>query len=163
MNNWKIIFATAVIFGAGVITGGLLVNYVQHPHFKSQRAKFPAADARPATNAVTNNLSVRPPENAKSRPPEILSKQFLQQLDGTLHLTADQREAIQKIISESQNQIHKVIQDGRLEIREVLTPEQQKQFDELVKRPFHRPIYGTNAPAALPAPTNSVSAGTNAP
>jgi len=164
VNNWKVIFATVVIFGAGVITGGLLVNYVQHPHFRSQRPKLPiASETHPATNSITNNPTVRPPENSKLRPPEILSKQFLQQLDGTLHLTADQREAIQKIISESQNQIRKVIQDGRLEIREVLTPVQQKQFEELVKRPFRHSIYGTNAPAVLSAPTNSVSAGTNAP
>ena len=43
--------------------------------------------------------------------------------------------------------MHKVIQDARLEIREVLTPEQRKKFDELVKRPVHKPIFGTNAPA----------------
>ena len=28
MNSWKIILATVVIFGAGVLTGGLLVNCV---------------------------------------------------------------------------------------------------------------------------------------
>jgi hypothetical protein len=164
VNNWKVIFATVVIFGAGVITGGLLVNYVQHPHFRSQHAKFPSvSETHPATNSITNNPTTHPPDNSKLRPPEILSKQFLQQLDGTLHLTADQRETIQKIIGESQNQIRKVVQDGRLEIREVLTPDQQKQFDELVKRPFRHPIYGTNAPATLPVPTNSAAASTNVP
>ena len=36
MNNWKVIptivFATVLIFGAGVFTGGILVNYVKQPH-----------------------------------------------------------------------------------------------------------------------------------
>ena len=125
MNNWKVIFATVVIFGTGVITGGLLVNYVRHSHPKG--AHKPVAEVRaPATNQV-----VHPPEAAKPRPPEILSRQFLQRLDEELRLTPDQHEAIQKIIGEGQNQMRKVLQDSRLEIREVLTLEQRKQFDEL--------------------------------
>ncbi|HEY2329444.1 MAG TPA: hypothetical protein VGI63_06480 [Verrucomicrobiae bacterium] len=158
MNNWKVIFATVVIFGAGVITGGLLVNHADHSRPRTAHNK-PAvtAEVHPAaTNAV-----VRPPENSKLRPPEILSRQFMQQLDEKLGLTSDQRPAIQKIITESQNQVRKVIQDARLEIREALTPEQQRQFDEMVKRQFHKPIYGTNAPLNLPVATNSPA--TNAP
>lgn len=157
MNNWKVIFATVVIFGAGVITGGLLVNYIQHSNKKPQRPK-PAASAA-VRMAVTN----QPAETGKLRPPEILSKQFLQQLDGALHLKAEQREAIQKIIGEGQNQIRKALQDARLEIREALTPEQREQFDELVKRPFRKPIYGTNGAVAVPPTTNSAPAATNAP
>lgn len=147
MNNWKVIFATVIIFGAGVITGGLLVNYVQHSYKKPVRAKVTAgAETRPPARAA---------DNTKIRPPEILSKQFLQQLDTSLHLEAEQREAVQKIISEGQNQIRKVIQDARLEIREILTTEQRRQFDELMKRPFRKPIFGTNAPPNLPPATNA--------
>ena len=155
MNNWKVIFATVVIFGTGVITGGLLVNYVQHSHPKV--AHKPVAEVHaPAANPV-----VRPAEVAKLRPPEILSRQFLQRLDEELHLAADQHEAILKLIDEGQNQIRKVIQDSRLEIREVLTPEQQKQFDELIKRPFRKPLFNTNGPAAVPPASNVLL--TNAP
>ncbi|MDR3456630.1 MAG: hypothetical protein P4N60_04235 [Verrucomicrobiae bacterium] len=153
MNNWKVIptivLATVLIFGAGVITGGLLVNQVQKTHPKAARKPAPAAEARPpATNTVasTNEL-------AKLRPPEILSKRFLQQLDAELALKAAQRDAISKIIDDGQNQMRKTMQDARLEIREVLTPEQRLQFDELVKRPFHKPLFSTNAPAAT-VPTN---------
>lgn len=155
MNNWKVIFATVVIFGAGVITGGLLVNYIQHSNKKPQRPKPVAAVRLAATN--------QPGETTKLRPPEILSKQFLQQLDESLHLKNGQREAIQKIISEGQNQVRKALQDARLEIREVLTSEQRRQFDEMVKRPFRKPIYGTNSTAVLPPATNSLAASTNAP
>jgi len=160
VNNWKVIFATVVIFGAGVITGGLLVNYVQHPNQKSQRSK-PAVPV--AARAVPTNQPSQLAETNKLRPPEILSKQFLQQLDESLHLKAGQREAIQKIINEGQNQIRKVVQDSRLEIREVLTPEQRKQFDELVKRPFRKPIYGTNATVNVSSLTNPPSVSPNAP
>lgn len=160
MNNWKLIFATVVIFGAGVITGGLLVNYVQRCDFKSQHYK-PAATA-PA-KLVATNPPVQLVDTNKLRPPEILSKQFLQQLDASLHLKAEQREAIQKIIGEGQNLMRKVMQDSRLEIREVLTPDQRKQFDELVKRPFRKPIYSTNMMVGLPAGTNGVAVSTNAP
>lgn len=158
MNNWKVIFATVVIFGAGVITGGLLVNYVDHSRPKSAKPKPVAmSETRPATTNTTNastNLVAKSADNSKPRPPEILSKQFLQQLDEKLDFTAEEREAIQKIIAEGQNQVRKVIQDARLEIREVLTAGQRKQFDELMKRQFRKPIYGTNLPLNLPVATN---------
>ncbi len=164
MNNWKVIFATVVIFGAGVITGGLLVNYVQHSNPKPQRPKLVATTT---TSAVARPAATNAPpvmaETNKLRPPEILSKQFLQQLDESLQLKPAQREAIQKIISEGQNLIRKAVQDSRLEIREVLTPEQRKQFDELVKRPFRKPLYGTNAPVNISSLTNPPSVSTNPP
>jgi uncharacterized membrane protein len=151
VNNWKVIFATVVIFGAGVITGGLLVDYVHNPRHK---APHKPAEASGAHVSATNQV-VHPPEISNPRPPETLSRQFLQQVDEALCLKPDQREAIQKIMSDGQNEIHKVIHDSRLEIREVLTPEQQKQFDELVKRPFRKPIFNTNNPAISPPATNA--------
>ena len=66
-------------------------------------------------------------------------------------MTKEQHETIQKIISDNQNLMRKVVQDARLEIREALTPGQRQQFDELMKRPFHKPLFGTNAPPAAPA------------
>ena len=66
---------------------------------------------------------------------------MLQQLDEQLQLSPEASEAIQKIIAEGQNQMRKVIQDLRLEIREELTPEQQKQFEELMKRPYPSAVF----------------------
>jgi hypothetical protein len=149
VNNWKVILATVVIFGTGVITGGLLVNYAH-----SSRPKMPhppAAEARPPAT----NRAGHPPEVARLRPPEILSRQFLQRLDDELQLTPVQHAAIQKTITEGQNAIRKVIQDARLEIREGLTPEQRKNFDERVKRPFRKPLFNTNSPAILPPATHA--------
>jgi hypothetical protein len=150
VNNWKVIFATVVIFGTGVITGGLLVNYVQqHPRPKAVHRIVATTEARPAST----NQAVKPADNAKAKPPEILSKQFLQRLDEELHLATEQHEAIQKIIGTGQDQMRKVIQDARLEIRDVLTPKQRKEFDDLMKRQFRKPIFGTNAPGTN-APAN---------
>lgn len=152
MNNWKVIptivIATVLIFGAGVFTGGMLVNYVKQARPKVVKRTPPPVSLTNGAASATNPPLVKPPKL-----PEVLSKDFLQRLDTELHLSAEQREAVQKIINEGQNQVRKTIQDARLEIRETLTPEQMQQFDELLKRSFKRPIFPTNAPAAtLPKP-----------
>ena len=161
MNNWKlipsIVLATVLIFGAGVFTGGLLVNYVK-PAGAKKAARPETSAATPATNcppAAVTNAAV------KSAPmlPEILSKPFLMKLDEQLHLTPDQHKAVEKIISEGQDEIKKSVRSARLEIREVLTPEQLKQFDSLVKRPGKKSSPATSAPTNFPA----VIPATNAP
>jgi hypothetical protein len=164
VNDWKVIptivITTVLIFGAGVFTGGILVDIVKPSHGKKNSHLEMAA--------VTNSASLMPTNTAtksSARLPEILSRPFLQRLDEELRLAPDEREAIQKIINEGQNQMRKVIQDSRLEIRELLTPEQRKQFDDLVKRPYHKPGFNTNAAVILP-PANASSAAataTNAP
>jgi hypothetical protein len=148
VNNWKVIFATAVIFGAGVVTGGLLVNHVERSHPRNPHHSEPPA---PAANAGSQTNLQNPPAPRMPRLPEILNRQFLQRLDEELHLTLEQREAVQKIITEGQNQMHKTIQDARLEIREQLLPEQRMMFDEMVKRQPRRAANATNAPASPPA------------
>jgi Spy/CpxP family protein refolding chaperone len=103
----------------------------------------------------------------------MLSKQFVQQLDKPLHLTPEQRAAIAKIVAVGQErnneiwtivapQFHKVLQDVRQQIREQLSPEQQIQFEELMKRfrpAGHRPQPPPNSPSStnkppMIAPTN---------
>jgi hypothetical protein len=158
VNSWKVIFAivltTIVIFGAGVFTGGVLVNEVNHSRQKPQR-KPEAVSVPSITTSQTNGQTPQSPK--PPRLPEILNKQFLARLDEELHLTPEQREAIQKIITEGQNLMRKTMIDARLEIREQLTPEQRSQFDELVKRPPRRLFNGTNAPPVPSPATNSPS------
>lgn len=154
MNSWKVILATIVIYGAGVVTGGLLVNHVHHSYARNpRRAETPAAPG----NSISPTNGQGQAASKSPRPPEILNKQFLQRLDEELHLAPDQHEAIQKIITEGQNLIHKTVLDARLEIREQLTPQQRSQFDELVKRPPpRRPPGSTNAPPVMSAATNQL-------
>jgi hypothetical protein len=167
VNFWKVILATVVIFGAGVFTGGLLVNSVQHSHQKNNHRQSTNGEAHPPAEAHepqsrTNNLAnlPRPP-----RTPEILGDKFVQQLDDALQLTLDQRASIQKIIADGQErnraiwtnnsaQMRAVIQDVRHRVRETLTADQQKQFEDLMKRVPRRLQNSTNAPPNAPV-TNS--------
>lgn len=168
MSNWKVIptivLATVLIFGAGVFTGGFLVNSVKPARPKKNIPHVELASTNSAANVVvvapTNTTGQ--PVSKSPRPPEILSKEFLQRLDLELKLSPEQHEAVQKIISEGQSQMKKTMNAARLEIREVLTPEQQKQFDGLVRRPLRKPGSGTNAPV-LPAAGVLPAAPTNAP
>ena len=161
MNSWKVIptivLATVLIFGAGVFTGGLLVNYV-----KTARPKKVAKVEIPATNVpaivAPTNSSVPSPIKPSPRLPEILSKEFLQRLETELRLSREQHEAVEKIIADGQGSMKKMMNAARLEIREVLTAEQQKQFDNLVKK---QPKKSAAAPATNAVPP-SVTA-TNVP
>ena len=154
MNYWKVILATVVIFGAGVLTGGLLVNFVDHSHPRNFHRPPPALTS---TNAIAAVVSTN--VSRQQRVPEILSKPFVEQLNEELQLTPEQRATVENIITESQGQMRKAVQGvrqgAREKIRELLDPAQQKQFDELLKRPPRRLQNGTNAPAILSAPTNA--------
>jgi Spy/CpxP family protein refolding chaperone len=162
VNSWKIILATVVIFGSGVLTGGLLVNYVE-------RAQ---PEVRHPAEAHHANANPNPKSGSDELPlprPQLLNQQFVGQLDATLHLTPEQRAKIQKIIADGQErnrdlwklvspQFRSVMQDVRQGIRSTLTPAQKKQFEELMKQLSpRRQAPSTNAPAAT-LPTNAPSA-----
>jgi hypothetical protein len=157
VNYWKVIFATAVIFGAGVFTGGLLVNLLRE-------GSSPVADQHvsPPTNSLVSVAS--PATNATPsvpRLPEVLSKPFLPKLDDQLHLSSEQHSNIEKIISNAQAQTRKLMQDTRGQIRDALTPDQRTRYDQLMKRPGSTKarnattnavdnLMWTNAPAVVP-------------
>lgn len=143
MNYWKVIVATVVIFGAGVFTGGLLVNYIRESHVRNGEPHHPPSPAVGSNSVAVNN----PP-----RLPEMLSKPFLPKLDDLLHLSSDQHKAIEKIISDAQGQMHKVSQDTRLAIRGALTPDQRSQFDDLMKRQVKKPPGVTNGVESVTSP-----------
>jgi hypothetical protein len=166
VNSLKVILATIVIFGAGVITGGLLVDHVKHPAY-SKPAHPPTPPAPP------NGMGEMP---GQLRAP-ILNKQFVEQLNDQLQLTKEQREQIQKIISQGQQstrdlwklvgpQFQLVWRETRQQIRSVLNPDQRKQFEILMKQQRH-PSSTNTPPAQLTVPTNTPpvqpSATTNGP
>jgi hypothetical protein len=174
MNSWKIILAIVVIFGAGALTGGLLVNYAELPHPKD--VQLSTGEENPHSQANNRNHDQsRPQDLSRPRPPEMLGKQFVQQLDKALHLTPEQHATIAKIVADGQErnheiwtnvapQMHKVLQDVRQQIREQLTPKQRKQFEELLKR-FRPPGHHPQPPPNSPPPTNEppMMAPTNPP
>lgn len=164
MNYWKVILATVVIFATGVLTGGLLVDYVSHTHQKGSRR----APVKPVASPQTNNpASPNSPDFLMPRMAKEMGKQFVKQLDDTLKLTPEQHERIEKIIAEGQERnreiwtnvvpkMRGVMQEVNEQIRTELKPEQLKPFEELLKNPPRR-ASGTNAlsqlrPASNPPP-----------
>jgi hypothetical protein len=139
MNSWKVILATMVIFGTGVLTGGMLVRNTAAP-----------ARSRPARNlSAATNL---PPPNVA--PAQLQRMEFLLRVRSELNLSAEQHERIEKIIHEGQERSRKIwetvapemrkeLQAVHDKIRAELSPEQRRRFEALLKRPL-RP--NPNAP-----------------
>lgn len=152
MNYWKVILATIVIFGAGVITGGLLVNHVAHPAHP-----FSIYSPHPPKQPIYDTM----PEQLR---PEFLTTNFVKQLDDNLNLSPKQKEQIRKIIAQAQQNTHDlwklvapqfqlVFRGTRQQIRDVLTPEQKKEFEFLMRQQRSlRKQPSTNAPVLLPSP-----------
>jgi Spy/CpxP family protein refolding chaperone len=116
-----------VIFGCGVVTGGLLI--------KSQLPPVAVVDAPLHSSSSTN---IAPPWS------QIQRLEFLQRMERQLDLTPEQKDAITKIIRDSQErskplwaeiapQMRQELRRTREEIRKVLTPDQQPKFDKLLK------------------------------
>ena len=144
MNSWKVILATLVIFGAGVVTGGLLVNYAVHTNL----APAPAQPESRGACSRTNPWLQR-------------ARELLRRMDRELNLTSEQHQRIEKLIAESAErtrklwkpiapQMGKEMQRLHRDIREELTPEQRRQF-ELISKPragLQGRRFGTNQPPA---------------
>jgi hypothetical protein len=155
VNAWKVILATLVIFGAGVITGGLLVRFVDSstPHPPQTQP------GTPEKHSGTVGATAR--QNKLPAPlPGPLRKDFLDRLDHDLKLDPKQHECIEKIICEGQEKtkaiwdevepdMHDVLVETRSRICSELTPEQRACFEQSVKQKAKN---GTNAPPAAPTP-----------
>jgi hypothetical protein len=160
VNTWKVILATMVIFGTGVVTGGLLVRH-------SERMRVP----RFVRNPIVGRPA--PPVSAGG-----VRLDFLRRAGRELELTPEQRERVDKILKESQERTRKVmspyvreeLQRTKAEFREVLRPEQRPRFDQLLKQqqqqqqqrareqrrpqpPGERPAEAPPPPGAKPAQT----------
>jgi len=167
MNSWKIILAALVIFGAGVITGGLLVDHVKQT---PPAVTDPAVLGTPVRPPGDTHGPAGKPEVPLPRLAERLNKEFVRQLDRSLHLSEEQSNHIARIVAEGQErnreiwtnvapQMRKVMQDVNQQIRAELTPEQSQQFGELMKQfhpaGHHPPAPATNHPPADPAPPSA--------
>lgn len=152
MSIWKVILATLAIFITGVVTGGLLVSFADQVSQKSRRLPTQRDVTRSSPNP--NSPGTFNPRDPQSRPtpnalpnriPRAISIEFLQKLDGEIHLTSGQRERIDQIIADGQlrnkqiwDRVAPEIRRENLEtqrrVREALTPEQLARFDELMKQ-----------------------------
>ena len=143
-----------VIFGTGVVTGGLLVRHVEsrgvrHP----QRAVGIVRPAQPS--------------------PGVMRIEFLRRMERDLDLTPEQRDPIDKILKEGQERMRKLMETVEPhrreefkktleEFRAVLTPEQRQRFDALVKQQQQRGREQRKAPPLREHPLQTPPSG-NAP
>jgi len=127
VNYWKVILATMVIFGAGVVTGGLVVRH-------SGLMRVPRIQR----------------EGVPSRPAPLISAgvmrlDFLRRVQKDLDLNAEQRIRADEIIRGGQERTRKLMepllpqlreeaQKTREQFRAMLSPAQQTRFDELLKK-----------------------------
>lgn len=143
VNTWKIVLATVVIFGAGVITGGLLVTHADRAKLRQIRARVAAA--QPAQWTPPLREFPRRAEKELQLSLEQRRMEFLLNVTRELGLSPEQRERIERLIRESQErtrqlwervgpQMRKELGEVKEKIREELTPEQRKRFEELMKR-----------------------------
>ena len=132
MNTWRVIFATIVLFGTGVVTGALVVH-------RSERVQAAPTHHNPAP------LHSGPISSAGN-----LRLEFLRRAERELVLAPGQRERIDKIMKESQERtrtilepvsadLHAELQRTKDEFMDVLTPPQRQHFDELVRKQQQRP------------------------
>jgi hypothetical protein len=128
VNTWKVILATMVIFGAGVVTGGLLVRQTILVH--------PSKQSHPNINRSI------PPAPGSTR------IEFLRRAERELDLTPEQHAQADKLIAESQERAKKIVEpvapklrdelnQTKSQFRALLTPEQQIRFDEMLKKAAH--------------------------
>lgn len=167
MNAWKVILATLVIFGAGMVTGAL---YFGHGH--SEFLSDSSANAAVPTNSATlanqhDNHMINPPGPLMP----MLRKDYLKNLDRELQLTPEQHDHIEKIISEGQDQtktlwdqiapqIKEECQETRKAIQAELTPSQIATYEALMKRQQRRAEENRRREAAMAA-TNTLAAPTD--
>ncbi len=145
-----------IIFGAGVVTGGLLVRHTT-----------PVSPVEHAGRNGTNH-TYRP---FISIAPALTRVEFLRRAERDLKLTREQKEQADKIISASQERTRKLLEPVSPQIRDelqqtkdqfraLLNPDQQARFDEMLKQqgrprePRHPPSRSTEAPKTqVPAGT----------
>ena len=162
MNTWKVILATLVIFGTGVVTGGLLVTHSERVkmrqvwlHNQGEKNRPVRPDVRephPQSPGASNPV-VEPPMRQPNLLPAALRSDLLQRIERQINLTPGQREKIEEILSEGQerarlimepvqSELQKQMKATRDRIREVLTEDQQRRFDELMRpqRRFDEPM-----------------------
>jgi hypothetical protein len=124
---WKVILATLVIFAAGAVAGGILVQ----------------------NGLLARSLKLSAPTPAPPVPGFLSQQRFQERLKKELQLSEDQTNRIDRIFAESNErmkilwgligpEVQKELQEVRESIRAVLTPEQREKFEHLLRQPPHR-------------------------
>lgn len=159
MNIWKVIFATLVIFGAGVLAGTLST------HRYHVRGQVSATQDHASNNVPKIGLWPRPSLSpaVTNAPSWTRSKNdFVERFGQQLELSSEQRVRIGSILGESQKrtkeisdsiapQLREEVRHTRELIRAELTEAQQRRYDEIFrpktrKKPEEKPVRVAPAP-----------------
>jgi hypothetical protein len=127
VSTWKPILAALVIFGAGVVTGGLTVQ------LRGPRPVPPRADP--------GDPGRRPAFGQRS---ELQLREIARRMENQLDLTRDQRERVMSIVRDTQNRMRGILDEVaprtreefrqmREKIRAELAPEQRRRFEEIFR------------------------------
>ena len=125
VNAWKPILAALVIFAAGVVTGGLTVQIRQ-----------PRPPPNPGGNA--------PIKKVPAMPREAQLRELSRRMQAELDLAPEQRDRIEAIVRDSQERMKavrdevgkKIGEEFREMLRKIrgeLSPDQRRQFAEIMK------------------------------
>ncbi len=137
-NTWNVVLATVVIFGAGVVTGGLVVSHAdQTLQNRPNRQHFVPLWPPPG------RMVQGPPEGRASL--DRQTTEFLFSVSRELGLSAEQSNHIEQIVREGQEltratwakvlpELRKEMDDVREKVRAELTSEQRDRFDELLRQ-----------------------------
>lgn len=125
MKRWQVIAAAALLFASGIGTGLFLARGSASPRPRPDAAARPEAQFARLMEA---RLSA------------------IRRMERELDLTPEQREKIEALVKETQSRTKQAWQDMQPRLRDefrtlregirgVLTPEQQRQFEKLMRRP----------------------------
>jgi hypothetical protein len=117
MKKWKAIVAIGLVFVLGMLAGGLVTAALVHSHVR----------------------------HVLERGPDAIAGIVVHRLDHDLRLDSGQREKLRKIVDgtrvelrtirrDVQPRVMQVLDVAQKKVREILGPDQAKQFDELVAR-----------------------------
>lgn len=124
MSLWKVIFATLVIYTAGLVTGAIAV-------------RLTADWARPPKSPH--------PAPGQLPPPNVMREEFVRRMAEEVRLSPQQKERILKAVRESQERVKELysligpevseeMQYVREAIRAELSPDQEHRYDEFMRK-----------------------------
>lgn len=143
MREWKIVVAALVIFGAGVVTGGLTVRLARSVSFRQPMVVGPVQEPMGGSGlrAPKSNLLMRH---------EAQMRDLMRRMDQRLDLTPQQRSRIEGLVADAQRRMQQILSETaprtREEIRELhhrirseLTLEQRREYDRLTRPTNNNP------------------------
>jgi Spy/CpxP family protein refolding chaperone len=122
VRTWKVILATFLIFGTGLVTGALLM--------KASRAR--------------GSRDLPPPPAWVFQGPDFIQQRFLDRMKHDLALTPEQTKRMESLLRDSRERVktwweivgpemQTELSDVRNKIRAELTPEQKEKFEKMLK------------------------------